>query len=95
MEELLHEMVFQVVNELINSRADYRPAMQASFECVMGDNSSEVVAEIDTQLLKLQQKLLKLINAKQNYDGLADEIDELWEEKEELFLWEVSKEGIR
>ena len=36
-----------------------------------------------------------LSNAKQNYDALADEIDELRAEKEELLLQEANKNGIR
>lgn len=46
-------------------------------------------------LLELQQELLKLANAKQNYDAFADEIDELRAEKEELLLQEANKDGIR
>ena len=46
-------------------------------------------------LLELQQELLKMANAKQNYDALADEIDELRAEKEELLLQEANKDGIR
>lgn len=38
---------------------------------------------------------MKLANAKQNYDALADEIDELRAEKEELLLQEANKDGIR
>lgn len=38
---------------------------------------------------------MKLANAKQNYDVLADEIDELRAEKEELLLQEANKDGIR
>ena len=37
---------------------------------------------------------MKLANAKQNYDVLADEIDELRAEKEELLLQEANKDGI-
>ena len=36
-----------------------------------------------------------MVNAKQNYDALADEIDELRAEKEELLLQEANKDGIR
>lgn len=36
-----------------------------------------------------------MANAKQNYDILADEIDELRAEKEELLLHEANKEGVR
>lgn len=94
-EELLHEVVVRAVNEVITGSASIIPALQASFERCLGDSNSAAVEEIDARLLELQQELLKLANAKQNYDALADEIDELRAEKEELLLQEANKDGIR
>ena len=94
-EELLHEVVVRAVNEVITGSASFIPALQASFEKCLGDSNSAAVEEIDARLLELQQELLKLANAKQNYDALADEIDELRAEKEELLLQEANKDGIR
>ena len=79
------------MNEVITGSASFIPALQASFERCLGDSNSAAVEEIDARLLELQQELLKLANAKQNYD----EIDELRAEKEELLLQEANKEGIR
>ena len=94
-EELLHEVVVRAVNEVITGSASFIPALQTSFERCLGDSNSAAVEEIDACLLELQQELLKLANAKQNYDALADEIDELRAEKEELLLQEANKDGIR
>ena len=94
-EELLHEVVVRAVNEVITGSASFIPALQASFERCLGDSNSAAVEEIDARLLGLQQELLKMANAKQNYDTLADEIDELRAEKEELLLQEANKDGIR
>lgn len=93
--ELLHKVVVWAVNELIRSSASFLPALQASIERCLSDSNSSAVAEIDSHLLELQQELLKLANAKQNYNDLADAIDELREEKEELLLQEANKDGIR
>lgn len=38
---------------------------------------------------------MKLANAKQNYDALADEIGELRAKKEELLLQEANKDELR
>ena len=46
-------------------------------------------------LLETSAGTLKLANAKQNYDAIADEIDELQAEKEELLLQEANEDGIR
>lgn len=94
-EELLHEVVVRAVNEVITGSASFIPVLQASFERCLGDSNSAAVEEIDAHLLKLQQELLKLANAKQNYDAIADEIDELRAEKEELLLQEANEDGIR
>ena len=94
-EELLHEVVVRAVNELIRSSASFIPALQASIERCLSDSNSSVVAEIDVRLLELQQELLKLANAKKNYDDIADVIDELREQKEELLLQEANKDSIR
>ena len=85
----------RAVNELIRSSASFIPALQASIERCLGDSDSSAVAEIDARLLELQQNLLKLANAKQNYDEIADAIDELREKKDELLLQEANKDSIR
>lgn len=78
------------MNELIRSSASFLPALQASIKRCLSDSNSDAVTEIDARLLKLQQELLKLANAKQNYDALADEIGELRAKKEELLLQEAN-----
>ena len=60
----------------------------------LGDSNSVAMEGIDAHLLELQQERLKLANAKQNYDTIADEIDELRVEKEELLLQEANKDSI-
>lgn len=83
------------MNELIHSSADFIPILQASIERCLSDSDNCAIAEIDARLLELQQELLKLANAKRNYDELADAIDELRAEKKELLLQEANKDGIR
>lgn len=94
-EEVLHDVVIRAVNELIHSSADFIPILQASIERCLSDSDNCAIAEIDARLLELQQELLKLANAKRNYDELADAIDELRAEKKELLLQEANKDGIR
>ena len=94
-EELLHEVIVRAVNEVITESSSFIPTLQASFERCLGDSNSAAVEGIDAHLMELQQELLKLANARQNYDALADEIDELRAEKEDLFLQETNKDDIR
>ena len=75
-------------------------ALEYKFTPVLGANMATAALDLyqknfSSHLLELEQELLKLANAKQNYDALADEIDELRAEKEELLLQEANKDGIR
>lgn len=46
---------------------------------------------IDEQLEALQKELLKKANAKQGFEELADEIDALREEKQDLLVEEANR----
>lgn len=94
-EQLLHEVVVRAVNKLIRSSDSFLPALQSSIERCLSDSKSDAVTEIDVRILELQQELLKLANAKQNYDALANEIGELRAKKENLLLQEANKDGLR
>ncbi len=68
---------------------------QASIESALGGNSEEVIAAIDEKLTQLQKELLKLANAKKDYDSIADEIDRLREEKQNILVDDAEREGTR
>ena len=50
---------------------------------------------IDEQLEALQKELLKKANAKQGFEELADEIDALREEKQDLLVEEANSAGMK
>ncbi len=50
---------------------------------------------IDEQLEALQKELLKKANAKQDFEELADEIDALREEKQDLLVEEANRAGLK
>jgi hypothetical protein len=53
------------------------------------------VAEIDARLEALQKELLKKANAKQGFDELADEIEDLRTDKEALLLEDANRQGVK
>ncbi len=57
--------------------------------------NSHRVAEIDTRLEALQKELLKKANAKQGFEELADEIDALREEKQDLLVEDANRQGVK
>ena len=50
---------------------------------------------IDERLEALQKELLKKANAKQGFEELADEIDALREEKQDLLVEEANRAGLK
>ena len=58
-------------------------------------SNSPRVKEIDKRLEALQKELLKKANAKQGFEELADEIDSLREEKQDLLVEEANRAGMK
>lgn len=53
------------------------------------------MVDIDTKLEYLQRKLLNRVNAKADYEDIADEIDNLREEKQKVLLQQAEREGVK
>ena len=82
----LHAAVVTAFNQMIEQKDEFLPGMRLAVELELGQSNSPRVAEIDTRLEALQKELLKKANAKQGFDELADEIDALREEKQDLLM---------
>ena len=54
-------------------------------KAITGNGSSRII-EIDKEMLKVQEELLKVANAKKDYTDLADRVKELRNEKEKILL---------
>lgn len=52
-------------------------------------------AAIDEKLMELQKELLKLKNAKKEYEPIAHQIDNLREEKQNILVDDAGREGTR
>ena len=59
-------------------------------KAITGDGSSGI-EEIDKEMLKVQEELLKVANAKKDYTDLANKVEELRNEKEKILL-EIAEE---
>jgi len=69
--------------------------MKLAMERAMLTSNSPRVTEIDERLEALQKELLKKANAKQGFEELADEIDALREEKQDLLVEEANRAGMK
>ena len=84
-----------VWRQLIAQKDEFLPGMKLAMERAMQTSNSPRVTEIDERLEVLQKELLKKANAKQGFEELADEIDALREEKQDLLVEEANRAGLR
>ena len=91
----LHAAVVTAFNQMIEQKDEFLPGMRLAVELALGQSNSPRVAEIDTRLEALQKELLKKANAKQGFEELADEIDALWEEKQDLLVEDANRAAMK
>ena len=60
--------------------------IKENIEKAITGNGSSRIKEIDKEMLKVQEELLKVANAKKDYTELADRVEELRNEKEKILL---------
>ena len=89
----LHKVIVSAVNQTLCEKDAFLPALKAGVKRVISNSNSGLVAEIDAKLEALQRELLKKANARQGFDSLADQIEELREEKRQLLLEDATNEG--
>ena len=94
-EKDMHAAVVTAFNQLIAQKDEFLPGMKLAMERAMQISNSPRVTEIDERLETLQKELLKKANAKQGYEELADEIDSLREEKQDLLVEEANRAGLK
>ena len=85
-EEDIQEAVVEAINQLISESSELKEIIKENIEkAITGDESSRI-EEIDKEMMKVQEELLKVANAKKDYTDLADKVEELRNEKEKILL---------
>ena len=85
-EEDIQEAVVEAINQLISESSELKEIIKENIEkAITGDESSRI-EEIDKEMMKVQEELLKVANAKKDYTDLADKGEELRNEKEKILL---------
>ena len=85
-EEDIQEAVVEAINQLISESSELKEIIKENIEkAITGDESSRI-EEIDKEMMKVQEELLKVANAKKDYTDLADRVEELRNEKEKILL---------
>ena len=70
-------------------------ALQRNVEAVLSGTDGVPLDEIDARLEELQKELLKVANAKGNYDSIVDEIYSLREAKQNAQVACAEREGMK
>ena len=85
-EEDLQEAVVEAINQLISESSELKEIIKENIEKVITGDGSSGIEEIDKEMLKVQEELLKAANAKKDYTDLVDRVEELRNEKEKILL---------
>lgn len=85
----------KAINKALGGREDMMKGLQENIKKILSEGSDTAVQEIDNRLLELQKELLKKVNARRNYDDIADEIEALREQKHAVMVESAEREGVK
>lgn len=85
----------QAINLTFGYRENMMATLQENIEAVIRQEDETSSEGIEAKLMELQKELLKLANLKKNYNSVADEIDRLWELKQNALVESAEREGLK
>jgi site-specific DNA recombinase len=91
----LQEAVIKAINEVLGSKNTFLTVLQENIAAVLNEDNAQTIQEIESRLNDLQQELLRLVNAKADYQKVADEIYRLRELKQNILAENAEREGKR
>ena len=94
-EATLQEAVVKAINEVLGSKDTFLTVLQENIAAVLNEDNDQTIQEIENRLNELQQELLRLVNAKADYQKVADEIYRLRELKQNILTENAEREGKR
>ena len=93
-ENLLHEVIVEVINSLIDD-SDYLDTLEENIKEVLNQKYDETVEDVDDQLHGFQKQLYINENEKEEYEQLAEQIYDLREKKQALLIANATNEDKR
>ena len=91
----LHAVVVQAVNDVCAKQDAYLPQLKANIEKMLCDDNAGPAAELNRQIIELEQQILQRTRARQDCDDLGQEVIRLREDKYQLQLEDATKENTR
>lgn len=94
-ESELQNLVVRAINMALCKKDAMSENLQKNVEAVLTGADGIPLDEIDSRLEQLQKELLKVANAKGNYDSIADEIYHIREVKQNALVDNAEREGVK
>ena len=94
-EREIHNAVVRAINKTLGGREDMLEKLKQNVEETFMEQSESVYEEIDAELVKLQEQLLQRVNANQDYEDIAVEIERLRDKKQSLSVEDSEREGLK
>ena len=89
----LYDAVMTAINKLLAGGDNMIRTLEENIHAIIGDTTEYKISEINTLLEEKQKELIKLANKGQDYEHLADEIDELRDKRQTLLVEDASISG--
>lgn len=91
----LQTAVVKAINLTLGNRSAMITVLQKNIETVILQEDEKSTEGITDKLKEKQKELLRLANAKKDYNSVADEIDRLRELKQKAFTESAEREGLK
>ncbi|WP_049945833.1 recombinase family protein [Butyrivibrio sp. LC3010] len=91
----LHEAVVKAINQVMKCSPTMKDTLMQNIKTALADDNSPEIEKINKKLSDKQDEIVKLAQAKKDYTALADELDRLNEEKQEILAKKVQRESLK
>ena len=95
LEEELQGAVLLAINQVISDSGSFAEVLEHNIATMPGVAFDRGTAEVDSQLLELQEQIVKAANRKEDYNSLVDEMFRLKEERQSVQEYNANHQGKR
>lgn len=91
----LQDAVVTAINKALGGKDDMLTALEENIAMVFALEDEGSMESINARLEELQKELLKRANARQDYNDIAEEINHLQEEKQNILVESAKQKGLK
>jgi site-specific DNA recombinase len=95
LESTIEQVLVRAINQTLCDKDTFLSILKENIETVLSHENDTALADIDKRLAELQSELVKLANAKADYEDVANEIYRLREEKQKVQLENVGRDELK